>query len=79
MRPGYCETQDELTVSKCILLSYLHSSHVLWFLDGHKRLIVEEFLVSGNYVITKNEPTAVTSAQTMDSKCIPAQPHATEQ
>eukprot|EP00977_Amphora_coffeiformis_P013258 scaffold3419_cov142-Amphora_coffeaeformis.AAC.6 len=47
MRPGYCETQDELTVSKCILLSYLHSSHVLWFLDGHKRLIMEEFLVSG--------------------------------
>eukprot|EP00977_Amphora_coffeiformis_P025352 scaffold19308_cov86-Amphora_coffeaeformis.AAC.1 len=47
MRPGYCETQHELTVSKCILLSYLHSSHVRWFLDGHKRLIVQEFLVSG--------------------------------
>eukprot|EP00977_Amphora_coffeiformis_P022823 scaffold11617_cov92-Amphora_coffeaeformis.AAC.1 len=47
MRPGYCETQHELTVSKCMLLSYLHSSHVRRFLDGHKHLIVQEFLVSG--------------------------------
>eukprot|EP00977_Amphora_coffeiformis_P003139 scaffold585_cov174-Amphora_coffeaeformis.AAC.2 len=29
MRPGYCETQHELTVSKCILLSYLLSGDVL--------------------------------------------------
>ena len=47
MRPGYCETQYELTVSKCILLSYLHSKHVRIFLDGQKRLMVQEYLTSG--------------------------------
>ena len=47
MRPGYCETQQELTVSKCILLSYLHSRHVRKFLTSRQRLMVQEFLVTG--------------------------------
>ena len=47
MRPGYCETKYELRASKCILLSYLHSRHVRRFLDSTKRLMVQEFLVTG--------------------------------
>lgn len=47
MRPGFCETKDELRASKCILLAYIHSRHVRRFLDPAKRLMVQEFLVTG--------------------------------
>ena len=53
MRPGYCETPYELTASKCIMLAYLHSRHVRRFLDAPKRLMVQNFLVSGVFVHDK--------------------------
>ena len=28
MRLGFCETREELRVSKCILLAYIHSRHI---------------------------------------------------
>ena len=47
MRPGFCKTREELRVSKCILLAYIHSRHVQRLLDPAKRLNIQEFLVTG--------------------------------
>ena len=42
--PGFCETVEELKISKCLLLAFLHSRAVRKVLNSHLRVIILAFL-----------------------------------
>ena len=50
MWPKYCETREELKISKCLMLAYLHSRPVRNFLNANLRKIVHDFLVERVFI-----------------------------